>query len=536
MFKAMLVDDDFPVVQYWSQAIPWEELGFQFQGGFESGFQAMEHAREEVPDLLITDIGMPEMNGLELIASIKAINPKLQAVILSCHNDFQFAQKAVKLNVAEYMLKETLELNNMVELLNRIKGKMAEEANLEQLNQQLSQYVNENKSVLKTKFLRDLINNPLRTSQQAEEARKYKLDFDQTPYLPVLCYFDAFHGPNQKLPAGDIWSFAVENIMEEIFTARKHGICFGCQPNEFMLFFPKSQGNSMIIHRQIDQTLGEILHALKKFLKLDVSFIIGPMIYRFGEVKEKAACLLNSGDQQFFTKYGSIVYYKSPELTSNDIFLHYTQAAEQFTMAIIQKSETELEEIVARWMTHIQKEKYKPEFVKEWVIKILLEIKMKFNSLQKFQSSYLVKILHRTIGDIKTIYQLQEFMTNFAKEIIGLMQQSSQPTIRAEIMEAQRYVMLNLEKKITLADVADHIYLNASYFSRLYKKETGENFIDYVTRIKMERAKELLNQTNYTVEDISYRLGYDNTSYFNKTFKNFTNLTPYKYRGNEAQK
>ena len=101
---------------------------------------------------------------------------------------------------------------------------------------------------------------------------------------------------------------------------------------------------------------------------------------------------------------------------------------------------------------------------------------------------------------------------------------------RKEVIEAYQFVADRMDQRIGLDDVADYLHLNASYFSRLFKKETGETFIEYVIRTKMQRAKELLDQTALSIVAICEQLGYDNPSYFNKLFKGCYGLTPTEYR------
>lgn len=114
--------------------------------------------------------------------------------------------------------------------------------------------------------------------------------------------------------------------------------------------------------------------------------------------------------------------------------------------------------------------------------------------------------------------------------------ESNQPSLNTEIANACRYIEENIHRKITLDEVASHLHLNSSYFSRLFKKEVGENFVKYVVNIKMQRAKELLEQTNCTILEISEQLGYENQSYFNKTFKSIEGISPFEYRNGILQK
>ena len=109
MYNVMLVDDDYPVIELLSEAISWNELGLNLMGSYENGMSAWEDARSSPPDILITDIGMPKMNGLELSARIKEVKADVRIAILSCHNEFQYAQQAMRLNVQDYLLKDTLD-------------------------------------------------------------------------------------------------------------------------------------------------------------------------------------------------------------------------------------------------------------------------------------------------------------------------------------------------------------------------------------------------------------------------------------------
>jgi two-component system response regulator YesN len=163
-------------------------------------------------------------------------------------------------------------------------------------------------------------------------------------------------------------------------------------------------------------------------------------------------------------------------------------------------------------------------------MKIFLDIKLKFNSMQNFESTYSVSVSDHIITNVETIYQLEEELVSLFKSFIRSMNEINELPKRNEILKAQKYVLMNLNKKITLSDVAEHLHLNPSYFSRLYKKNTNENFIDYVTKSKMERAKELIDQSNESIEKISEMLGFECKSYFIKTFKKYYGVTPKDYK------
>jgi two-component system, response regulator YesN len=249
MYEVVLVDDDVIVIEFLMKVIPWHEYGYQVVASFQDSNEALTFLRGNPYDVLITDIGMPKLNGIELIEQLKNSNINSYNIILSCHDEFTFAQQAIKLEAYDYILKESMEESNIIALLERLKNKL---------------------------------------------------------------------------------------------------------------------------------------------------------------------------DQEHYTNH-----------------------------------------------QHVK----------------------------------VTKLLERTYKN-------------------------------DDVLKAQKYVQTHLGEKISLTEVATHLHLNSSYFSRMYKKETGEGFVEYVTRVKMEKAIELLDQSIKSVEVIAYELGFESKSYFLKTFKRFYGLSPksYKYK------
>ncbi|QGS69960.1 AraC family transcriptional regulator [Oceanobacillus sp. 143] len=125
---------------------------------------------------------------------------------------------------------------------------------------------------------------------------------------------------------------------------------------------------------------------------------------------------------------------------------------------------------------------------------------------------------------------MEEILNDTLAEVIEKIKETKELPKRNEVIEAQKYVLSNLDRKITLKNVAEFLHLNSSYFSRLYKQETNENFIDFVNKSKMEKAKELIDSSNVTIENISEMLGFDSKSYFIRTFKKYLGMSPTEYK------
>ncbi|MNZ43477.1 Arabinose operon regulatory protein [compost metagenome] len=181
-------------------------------------------------------------------------------------------------------------------------------------------------------------------------------------------------------------------------------------------------------------------------------------------------------------------------------------------------------------MARLEQEKYSPEQVKDWVLKLLLDAKLKLQSLIQYRASQSIDVIHNDVLELDSLTALKEWFISHCIAVISSADGTGSQSRRTEVAEACQFVSLHLDRKISLEEIAERLYMNPSYFSRLFKKETGETFIEYVTRMKMRRAKELLDQTAAPVGKICETLGYDNQSYFIKLFKSFSGVTPVEYR------
>jgi two-component system response regulator YesN len=241
--------------------------------------------------------------------------------------------------------------------------------------------------------------------------------------------------------------------------------------------------------------------------------------------------LLVGETQHFYMQEGSIVKMHAVRKSQQDIFAYYEQANSELREVLLSKRPDVVTEVVEKWIALIKEHEFAPETVKDWMLKLLLDQKLKWQSLQSIRPSYSADTLHKEIIDLDTLTEMKCWLTDHLQVVVSLMGTHFGTSMRTEIIEACKYVSLHLDRRISLEEVAEHCYLNPSYFSRFFKKEVGESFIEYVTRMKMERAKELLDQTSHSGSKICEMLGYDNQSYFIKTFKSHAGMTPVEYRG-----
>ncbi|WP_245891208.1 response regulator transcription factor [Desmospora activa] len=528
----MLVDDDYPVLEFLSEAIDWESLGMVLQGTYENGATALEAAARAMPDILITDIGMPRMNGLDLIQRLREKKRELRVAILSCHSEFHYAQQALKLYVQDYLLKDTLDPGDLYKLLHQFKESLEQEKILQLKQIQLETMADRSQATIKERFIRETVDQGITDRNQWKlEAETYGIRFDEgIAYLPMVGMIDGYRSIQRRFRSDDRMRFAIDNVMAEVISndgLKTVTIPYG---RRTLLLNPVPINLKATPYDDAIALAQNIQIGFQRSLSISMSFILGDLCQTPEELKGGLTDLLLSSSQHFYMERGGIEKRRCLSFAEDDLFSWYDQANRQFREMLIRKKSNRVDPTVSQWMTLLREKAFPPETVKDWILKLLLDLKLKMQSLQYFRSADHADILHREVVAIDTLAELHDWLVEYFLTVIAVATTILDRSRRVEVWEACRYVNLHLHKRITLEEVANHLYLNASYFSRLFKKETGETFIEYVTRMKINRAKELLDQTSYSVGKICELLGYDNQSYFSKTFKAHVGFTPVEYR------
>jgi two-component system, response regulator YesN len=535
MYKVMLVDDDYPVIELLSETIEWENLGITLQSTHENGAAAFEKALYEMPDILITDIGMPKMNGIELTKVLKELNPQLQIVILSCHSEFEFAKQALKLQVQDYLVKDMFDPEDLCQVIKKIVDKLEKQKKKDVKQVQLQQLMDKNKNSMRERFIKKTINQEsVDEKEWLNEAETLGLLLNQTTYTASMAMIHDYI-LKERFLSEDSLTFAIQNIFSDIIKdSKSEAVFFSIGAKEFILCFPNLLKLKKGCFDEKQECIQKIQKALKNYFNINISFMMGKSFSSFTELRNELILLQSTKHQRFYMVPGTINKREVVQPENDDLFSKYDEAASEFRELMVVKDESMITPIVTKWISFIEEKKFHPELVKEWMLKLLLDFKVKLQALQLFRSEYIVEGLHNKIIMSNNLSELRVLLIDFFKSLLKRSQAAYSQTKRSEILDAIGYVSRNLEKRISQEEVSSYLFLNQSYFSRLFKKEVGENFVEFVTKMKITRAKELLEQTPDSVGKICERLGYDNQSYFIKLFKTHVGVTPIEFRGGKA--
>lgn len=532
MYKVLLVDDEALIREAISENIQWEELGFSFMGACENGRQAMEMIEREQPDLLLTDINMPFVDGMELTKFVYENYPDTKVIIISGFDEFEYAKNAVKYQVLEYILKPITPME-FLETLQRVK-KMFDERRESQRDMKKirSAYVS-SLPTLQARYLHNLLSGTADYSKVLEKQEELRLQ------LKASCYNTALVEGDDLTPfttqyanvKDDLALFAIYNITAEIVAEEKCGIAFQTMEEKTVILFMGD--NKKILREQMREILPRIRKAVEDFLKIRVTIAVGKTVYSVEGLADSFGKTQSAMEYKFMLGGNQIIEAEEYEEIRNsakrmDIF----EWASKIATAIRTNKENEIISRTSEFISQIKMSYVNKNRSIVYVQNLLLSVINLLDMTEELEEQVYSK--ERVfVNEIYGFGNLDE-ITQSLVEIFSII---SRGMMRQRDSYGKRQALLALEyidehyadSSVTLNSVCNALAMSTSYFSAVFKNHTGETFIEALTKKRIEKARVLLEQTNKKTYEIAERVGYSDAHYFSITFKKITGKTPTEY-------
>ena len=505
MLKVLIVDDEFLVRVGLESTIPWNENGFQVVGTARNGKEAVSIFETSDPDILITDIRMPIIGGLELIERLKARKPSLIAIILSHYDDFNYAQEALKLGANDYVLKSELSPDNLLNILfkhTKNNGSADTKAVLPQkTNQIYSDFICEH----------DIkrIKNSL---------PKYSLEAPLAAFIVKLFPKTSEDSRQQNVSGNYIKSF--DKISSNLLSKEFKHSAFLNDRNEVLYIFEIEPDNNNHF-----ESLKEYSKLIKNNVLqyLDIDILIG--ISTINAAKELRSIISEAKkaiDSAFFEQSGIAIF--SSAIPRNAP--HPTLDTELLTQHISSGNEVEAAAYLNKFFRSLQNSKN---------ISYLRSTYLNLIDLAKSISG------QNTEGNTVDTYTDFDQFSNFEAVdtyILNLFMKLCKISMNKSehysytIAKCIKYVEENYSQNISLSDLAEHTQKSKSYLSTLFKQEVNVNFSTFLIDFRIEKAKQLLRESDCRIYEIAETVGFNNPYYFSKVFKETTGMCCKNYRNN----
>lgn len=527
MFKVLLVEDEHIVRMALKSLIDWRTHGIEIIGECINGAEALRVLKDEAVDIVITDINMPVMNGIELIKQLKELEIDASVIVLSAYNDYAFVREAFKLGVKDYILKSEMEPGAILEMVKKtLSNRISHSFKIIQAND----HQRKNVYLLLKSIAEGVDPFEKSTIDQLQHELGYKGNFDCCALL-----IDDFTQVKERYGDKDLGVFS-KHVIEHInFQLNKERsakvVCMSA--SNYMILHWGMCASEAASHTKLEQVLKSVQKSLKVYLDITVSVGVvsnGKNLNKLSELYKEALSLANL---RYLYGKGSIIYQKNAnfikQIDSESISGQETDLLEAIKSLDPNRIDTELDVILNRIAS------FRSKSVDQLIL-FYFELVLLINIKCKEMSPLLQHITDQNsdyyaiIKQYGTKEEIHRWIKGYVHRIHEILSKEVVQTESHQVKKAKKFIAQNYAKNIGLTDIAEVVELSESYLSKLFVSETGETFIHYLTRFRITKACDLLEKSNMKVYEVAKEIGYDNVEHFSRVFKKTMGLSPLEYK------
>lgn len=535
LYKILLVDDEEEVRTSIIKKIQWNDLGFEVVGDAENGEDALEKVAQLDPDLILTDIKMPYMDGLQLAERLKGEREQIEIIVFSGFDEFEYAQQAIKLNVLEYILKP-VNVEELTEILSQIKIKLdkrnAEKRDIALLRENYQKSL----PIIKEHFLTDLVHGKLDIEEIEEGMKLFSrelfegerwaaasllIEIPRTTKRPDL---QSLHQEKELVP------ISVQQILNEKLSKKYPYVAFRTSVGLGMIIaLKKGREASALV-----DLLSKVCRDCKKILEISVTIGLGGV---YKEIERLQESYLESKDAAGYkAAIGSDIAISIADVENiKREYLKFDEKCEGELIAVLKfGTKEQIISMTEQLTDKLENSKVHARERQVYIMSILNSI-MQF--IQKYELDAGVIFgkdndYFEIMTQLGTLERMQNKLLEICLAINGNMNQERNNTAKNMIRKAKDYISENFANPcLSVEMVCEFLHISQAYFSTIFKKETGQSYVNYLTELRLNKAIELLNKTDDKTYVIASKVGYTEPNYFSYVFKKKFGISPSKYRG-----
>lgn len=538
MFKVFLVEDEIVVREGIRKNILWEQYGFHYAGDASDGELALPLIRQIQPDLLITDIKMPFMDGLTLIELIRKELPRTKIVIISGYDDFRYAQQAIRLGVEQYLLKPVAKAK-MVEILIALQKKMEAERQQQEYLAKFQREVQEYETFSRRRFFEQIVVGGLSVQEISETAKAMDIDVNAPFYNIVLFSLNsAEYDASAPESYTDVLA-AIQDKIRQFILSHPELILFRWSFTIYAVLIKGEQDN-------IIQRTGDCIGNIKSNCAMagrDVNWYIanGTPVSRLGAIPSCFAeasrilsyrylcseehILSKASIRDFRKKNGSQMDMGKKEIDQEHIRNFLSNGAKE-----------EIDRFIDQLLQSAGKEAVSPTMFCRYLTMTVYFAAVKYLDSIGCRADGFWSLELRPNENVSTPEEARQYMNQVIRQTIELRDNESKKQQRDMLSQAIRFIDGHYqEESISLDRMARTVNISPNYFSAIFSQEVGQTFIEYLTGKRIDAAKRMLRQTNKRSSEIANAVGYRDPHYFSFVFKKVSGYTPNEYRRREKQ-
>ncbi len=520
MYKVAIIDDEIIFREHLRQTIDWKANDFEICFEARNGVDALERIRISTPDIMLVDINMPFMDGLELATKVKEQYPKINIILITGYSEFEYARKALKIGVKDYILKP-FDKEELIFTLIRIKNKLIEET--EDKNDKMRQNI-----ILKESLFNLLVSNEYDFKEEEIIRQLQKFDIKTRGLLFRVAVIEIEASDDMEVKDQDVMRSAVTNILNETVKSSGNHIIFYDHNGRIISLI--EVGDKKEKDLNIDQ-YDELCYHVKKYLNIKMAVGVGKTHKGLNKIwtsyKEAIVAIQN----KFILGNKVIEFEKATTMNNN--FGFYTSEVNETILINLR-------------INDIKKVKEELNKVFEFIISNRVSIDYTYAismGLISLNLSYIIETgntIDKIFGENffpleeikkkKSIEELKNFIIDLYEKVNIYSYKNKLTRSKIIAKDVKKFIDNNYQnQELNIDKIAKAVFVNSSYLRSTFKKEFNLTVIEYLTNIRMQKAKELLKSGNIKHAEIARIIGYKDSSYFSKSFKKYFGISPSEY-------
>lgn len=529
MYKLMLVDDEDIVRHQVINKIDWEQYGFEIVCEAENGNEALELFEAHKPDVVITDIKMPFMNGLELAEKILEKYPFTKIIILTGFDEFEYAKKGIDLHITNYVLKP-VSSKELIKILTDVKDMIDEEIENKRNIERLKRHYESSYELMRNKFLEGLVVDDEPDKDLQEWLDYYEIDLSGNRFIVSVVQIDDTEDDTSDLGNSELKKIALLDVIREADETFGLGPYF-LTKNEVVIITGTEEMDRKVIIADYTDKLEKVRQATEKFLPYTVTIGCGHVCNNLANLHKSMRSARNACDYKLSIGSNQVIFIGDLERDSEVSFelgesdqrqvrrMLKTGALEEFT-AFVEKTFNQL--------SQVDGDSYQMYLIELFTLlsKTTKELDIDANELL-FSDPELMKLFE--VGEGLS-YKKSKIL-HLGKAIMEKATKTRKSTNSGLVDRAVGYVEENYKDwELNIEKISAHLHYSPNYFSSMFKKETGTAFMNYLANYRIDKAKELLVSSDLKNFEIAMEVGFSSANYFSFCFKKVVDLSPTAYR------
>lgn len=545
MVKVLIVDDNKIERESLRECIEWDSVGVSLVGEANNGFSALEIILREKPDILISDIKMPQMDGIELARQAIGICPGLKIIFLTGYEEFEMAKSAVNLNAFGYIIKP-VSISELYDVLKKaINSSIADNLVL-QKERKLKQQLTEIIPFLKDKFIRDLLMGieAANDSKLLEKVEFLGLRIKAGKLVVFVLQIDDYDATfdilteNEKqlriLEISNIIKSTIPSHIEDHFIISNSTYNSGYQLAVILNFQLGEPDDFSSFINIIDLLCQNIQEKINNECRLGVTIGVSRFSESLSELHSLFLQAVTSAGYKFYKGKSKIIHINDIETKSDTFTINYYQFETELVKALKTGDNEAALLLVDGLFQQVSAKKVSMKYIHNIFIELTCAIKRMLMDLGENADSVLLDVstITEKIARLETVFDVKNYICELCTSVTQYLNGKRKDIQLVRVEKVIEIMKNNVEKNMSIDEIAGQVYLTQNYLRRVFKEKTGENLLEYFTRLKMEKAKDLLNDPGKKVHEIARKVGYESTSYFCSVFKELNGCTPNEYREN----